>query len=271
MHSDPPGAQAEKLLPEFRDSVEDLIDTFENPNSVMARGILRRAKRMRDLLTSEAMAIAEDAVVLWQISVALGSYLDEHALAVADGADPLDRLSASRMGALQRVIEASSIFVRLFPAAEALDDSRGGFLRDKFGPDRVRAFIDQTTRAQVLDEQSALFIKGLAEIAARQGPQADKARSVTMTGIGTLIRIVTHYGKGAITGIALGVGASIGAEIDDEFRLGINAAQMLRDGEQEVRAILADLAPDVRNAVRGTIEEIFGSDVPLPPTKPSVH
>ncbi|MEM9062145.1 MAG: leucine-rich repeat domain-containing protein [Pseudomonadota bacterium] len=268
VHSDPPATDAEKLLPELQDSVEDLIDTFENPNSVMARGVLRRAKRMQAILSNSATAIAEEAVVLWQLSVALGSYMDEHALAVADRADPLDRLSASRMGALQRVIEASSVFVRLFPSAEALDDSRGGFLRDKFGPDRVRAFLNHTTHAQVLDEQSVLFIKGLAEIAARQGPQSDKARSVTMTGLGSLIRIVGHYGKGAITGIALGVGASIGGEIDDEFQLGVNAAQMLRDGEQEVRAILADLAPDVRNSVRGMLEEIFGSDVPLPPRKP---
>jgi hypothetical protein len=89
-----------------------------------------------------------------------------------------------------------------------------------------------------------------------------------MTGLGSLIKIVSHYGRGAITGIALGVGASVGGEIDAEFELGVNSARMLREGEQIVRAVVADLAPDVRASVKVVLEEIFGSNVPLPPPRP---
>jgi hypothetical protein len=215
--------------------------------------------RFKALLDDGSRPLSVRSVELWGSLVALGGLLDGNDVGRMQGRDSLDLLSVEQRAALQTLLQIAGNFVRSFPDVKALDESAGGFLRREISIEMVAAMIEAALRATYVTPGSAALIQHVAAIGAANGPQADKATSVSVRGIANLIQTAALFvGKGSVKlagAAALGAAGYVGKEAADHYDLDQAAFAYIEEIKGLVEPFLANMPPDEAAVLQSTLRD----------------
>ncbi|MDZ4085716.1 MAG: leucine-rich repeat domain-containing protein [Tabrizicola sp.] len=215
--------------------------------------------RFTALLDDGLRPLSARSVELWGSLVALGGLLDGNDTGRVQGRDPLDLLSVEQRAALQTLLQIAGNLVRSFPDVKALDDSAGGFLRREISIEMVAAMIEAALRATYVTPGSAALMQHVAAVGLSDGPQADKATSVSVRGIGNLIQTAALIvGKGSFKlagAAALGAAGYVGAQGADHYDLDEAAFAYFEEITDLVEPFLFNLPPDEAAVLQSTLHD----------------
>lgn len=215
-------------------------------------------KRFQAILADESRSLGARSLELWGSLIALGDLLEENDRAARAGRDTLDLLPAEARAALSTLLGVAAGLVRSFPEARELDDDHGSFLRRSLSREVVRELLEAALRTALIEPRSAALVQHVAGVAEKNGKQAQKADSVTMTGVRNLVMIAGLLSStvGAVVGgVVGGITSDIGTDISNQYQLGEKAEEFLAGSEREIGELLDSLTPDERAVLKAALED----------------
>jgi len=253
---DPADARIEKTLPIMRMRAKQLCRAFERANDPDQLDRRDEAMMFAEIIEKPLLSVAEEALVLWHISMGFGSAYELDSVERAKGGSVLND---SQRSAIYAFLASSANFVRLFPDVRDMDsenDLHRGVVHRR---DMNIALIESSVSHRILLEADAKILKTIDAIAKAMTAQSPKAANALDASRTNLLRTILLFAAGRAGIIADAVLKQAGVDMSKSLELGDKAIRYVLSMKDALVAYVDTLPADTKAPMMDVIEQLDDS------------
>ena len=231
-------------------------------------GIASDVEQFTRLMSGDAENLAANISTAWELSVAIGSFIerDDEVKAGRGGMTP--QMDAAPREAIDNLIFATAPLLRRFPTARENDEAVLSFKHPRAAMEPAKEVVQTADKRNLLETSTAEILKTAVAAGERgDGFQSQKSRS-WLGATGRNI-VIGFFMLSCI--IAEGSAKKAVEHFYEHSESGKAIDQFLLDKEKEIIELFTDLPPDTRAAIRELLRRLHERNIeptPSDPTRP---